>query len=187
MGKILQMENKITSFRNIPAFVDKSYYNITVDWKYLPHTIERYQNEGDDTMAKLEMNPDFQRGHIWTESQQIAYVEYILRGGFSGRDIFFNCNGWMGSYKGPFVLVDGLQRVTAALKFMDSKLKAFGSYYNEYTDRIPTDASFNIHINNLKKREDVLTWYIQMNEGGTPHSQEEIAKVKKLLIESKNV
>jgi uncharacterized protein with ParB-like and HNH nuclease domain len=175
---------KITSFKDIPAFIQKSYYHVQVDWKYLPGTIERYQNEGDSSMAKLELNPIFQRGHVWTEAQQIAYVEYILRGGFSGRDIFFNCNGWMGSYKGPFVLVDGLQRVTAALKFLNNELLAFGSYYKEFTDRIPTEASFNIHINNLKKWDDVLLWYIQMNEGGTPHSPDEITRVKQLLLKT---
>ena len=35
--------------------------------------------------------------------------------------------------------------------------------------------------------EDVLTWYIEMNTGGTPHTKEEIDKVKQLLEEKKEL
>ena len=27
------------------------------------------------------MNPEFQRGHVWTHKQRIRYIEYILEGG----------------------------------------------------------------------------------------------------------
>ena len=29
----------------------------------------------------LQFNPDFQRGHVWTEGQQIAFMEFLLKGG----------------------------------------------------------------------------------------------------------
>lgn len=29
----------------------------------------------------LNMNPEFQRGHVWTIDQQEKYIEFILRGG----------------------------------------------------------------------------------------------------------
>ena len=32
----------------------------------------------------LNMNPNFQRGHVWTEIQQSKYVEFNLKGGKSG-------------------------------------------------------------------------------------------------------
>ena len=35
--------------------------------------------------------------------------------------------------------------------------------------------------NNLKTRKEVLQWYIEMNNGGTPHTKEEINRVKILL------
>ena len=38
----------------------------------------------------LQLNPEFQRGHVWTEEQQIAWVEYYLRGGKSGNTIYLN-------------------------------------------------------------------------------------------------
>ena len=38
-----------------------------------------------------------------------------------------------------------------------------------------------IHVNNLKTKREVLQWYIDMNAGGTPHTTEEIERVKKLI------
>lgn len=36
-------------------------------------------------------------------------------------------------------------------------------------------------VNCLQTRKDMLQWYIDMNSGGTVHSEEEINRVKKLL------
>ena len=36
----------------------------------------------------LQLNPDFQRGHVWTEDQQVKFLEFILRGGKTGRTPF---------------------------------------------------------------------------------------------------
>jgi hypothetical protein len=37
-----------------------------------------------------------------------------------------------------------------------------------------------VHVNDLKSKKEVLTWYIEMNAGGTPHSKEEIDRVTAL-------
>ena len=47
------------------------------------------------------------------------------------------------------------------------------------TDLIRHSMVFN--VNDLKTKKEVLQWYIQMNAGGTPHSAEEIERVKKLM------
>lgn len=38
-----------------------------------------------------------------------------------------------------------------------------------------------ININDLKTKKEVLRWYIQMNAGGTPHSDGEIQRVKEMM------
>jgi len=175
------MQNsKITKFADVPAYTRQGCYTVNVPWKYLPENIHRWQTEHGS--ALLDLEPDFQRGHVWTVPQQVAFVEYVLRGGMSGRYIYFNCAGWMHDFRGPFVIVDGLQRITAALDFLNNKIQAFGSYYKEFTDTLNiSDAQFIFNVNNLKTRQEVLQWYIQMNEGGTPHTPEEIEKVRNLL------
>jgi len=163
------------SLQDIPQH-PQIHYHITVDWRDLEHVVSRYITEHN-----LQMNPDFQRGHVWNEEQKIAYIEYIMQGGTSGRQIYFNHPGWMNSFKGEFVLVDGLQRVSAVLDFLNNKIRVFGKYLNEYEGRLNSDWYFDFNIAKIQKRIDVLKWYYFMNVGGTPHSEEEIKKVKGMI------
>jgi hypothetical protein len=162
-------------FSDIPHFPN-IHYSVSVDWKYLDSVIDRYVKE-----HKLNVNPDFQRGHIWTEEQQIAYIEFMLKVPTSGQHIYFNHPGWMSTFQGEFVLVDGLQRLTAALKFMHNELRAYGHYYKEFEGHMDSCVQFIFNIGKLQTRKDVLKWYVDFNAGGTPHSAEEIKRVQDLL------
>lgn len=170
-------------FRDIPQFISDGSYRVDVSWEYMVEWLKRLVEE-----EGLQLNPDFQRGHVWTESQQIEFLEFILRGGKTGRTLYFNNPSWHRSKPvtgyNDFVCVDGLQRITAIQRFMNNEIPAFGLLYSEFegeTDLIRH--SMAININDLKTKKEVLQWYVQMNSGGTPHSSEEIARVKKLMEE----
>lgn len=151
-------------FKDIKPFPN-IHYHVDVPLEY----VEQKINE-EITELNLQINPDFQRGHVWTEEQQISYMEFLLKNPQSGKEIYFNHPNWMNSFKGDFVLVDGLQRLTAVLAFLNNKIKVYGSYYTDYEDRLPMIClSFNVAC--LKTRADVLRWYLDFNSGGTPHSQ----------------
>lgn len=61
-------------------------------------------------------------------------------------------------------------------------LKVFGLYYDEFEgDPREVTTRISIRINDLQYEKDVLQWYIEMNEGGTPHTKEEIQKVKDMV------
>lgn len=166
-------------FSEIPRFLtNRANYHVDVGFKYFSKTIQDYMDEFD-----LILNPEFQRGHVWTQEQQEKYIEYVLRGGTSGKEIFFNKPSWHCKAKtdyDDFVCVDGLQRITAIMKFQANEIKAFGLYYNEFVDK-PTNITLSIWINDLQYEKDVLQWYIEMNEGGTPHTKGEIQRVKDML------
>ena len=169
-------------FSEIPQFTRSGHYQVNTAWRYLEKTIDDYINE-----LHLQLNPDFQRGHVWTREQQIEYVEFILRGGKSARTIYFNCPNWHIGYdpNAEFVCVDGLQRLTAAFAFLHNEIPVFGHYYNEFEDQLPFDIDFLFNVNDLKTKAEVLQWYIEMNSGGTPHTSKEIERVKKLLEQEK--
>lgn len=168
-------------FKDIPKFTRTPQYRVDIPLDYLEQKINKNKSE-----LELQLNPDFQRGHVWTEFQQIAYMEFLLRGGKSGIDIYFNMPGWMNDWKGDFVCVDGLQRITAALKFLNDEIPAFGTYFSEFEDKLAfTDVFFTFHINNLQTKSEVLAWYIEMNSGGTIHTDKEINRVKQLLEKEK--
>lgn len=166
-------------FSEISQFLtNRANYHVDVGFKYFSKTIQEYVDE-----LGLILNPEFQRGHVWTEEQQERYIEYVLRGGTSGKEIYFNKPSWHCKAKtdyDDFVCVDGLQRITAIMKFQANEIKAFGLYYNEFEGR-PTDITLSIWINDLQYEKDILQWYIEMNEGGTPHTKEEIQRVKDML------
>ena len=174
--------NKIT-FDSVRTFTRNPSYTVHNDWKYLERILASW-SERHSGIAALDLNPDFQRGHVWTPQQQTEYVEYILAGGLSGREIYFNCKGWQGNYEGPFVIVDGKQRLHAAREFLANRVPVFGGHYYKDIDGY-MDAYFIFKVNDLPTRAQVLKWYLEMNTGGTPHTEEEINKVKKMLEETK--
>jgi hypothetical protein len=164
--------------RDIKKFTDEGHYNVVISLGMLCDKIKDWIDD-----LKLQLNPDFQRGHVWTEKQQTAFVEFILRGGKTTA-LQFNHPGWMGSFKGEFVCVDGLQRITALMKFVNNELPVFGgNYLDDFEDKDVLLRGFDIpvRVNALKTRKEVLTWYLELNTGGTPHTDDEIDKVKELL------
>lgn len=169
-------------FKDIPQFTKTGSYQVNMPLTYFVKWLEDNINE-----SGLVLNPDFQRGHVWTERQQIAYIEFLLRGGKSGRILYFNCPSWHhGSRDTEFVCVDGLQRITAIRRFINNEIPAFGTYYEDFEDRFPFEIDVIVNINDLKTRAEVLQWYIEMNEGGTPHTEDEINRIKKMLQEEIN-
>ena len=132
----------------------------------------------------LELEPDFQRHHVWNDAQRTAYVEYVLRGGLSSCEIYFNSPNWLGSGgnygEGTFQLVDGLQRYTAITKFINNEIPAFGCLYNEREGKT-RGHQMVVAVNNLATRKEVLEWYLLLNDGGVNHTRDELDRVRDLL------
>lgn len=127
----------------------------------------------------LQLNPDFQRGHVWNKRQQEKYIEFIFRGGRTGRDFYFNWNRTTNEY----VCVDGLQRTMAFIRFIDGNIKAFDQYFDDFCfpKRVVggnplLEFRLNVYINYLESTKEILEWYIDMNSGGIPHTDDEIER-----------
>lgn len=167
--------------KDIKKFTSEGNYAVDYPLRYIPGAIKHYQDE-----YRLQLNPDFQRGHVWTPEQETAFMEFLLRGGKTARTIYFNHPGWKNARydDGEFVCVDGLQRLTSILKFMDNKVPVFGgNYLKDIEDfpRLDMSLSMRFNINDLKTRKEVLQWYLEFNTGGTVHSEAEIKRIKELI------
>ena len=172
----------MVKFDDIPQMTRDGHYQVQVDWLYLEEHLAGWLHDERMPNMDLQVEPDFQRGHVWDEERQVAYVEHVLAGGRGSNILRFNCSGWMSSFKGPFVLVDGLQRLTAARRFLANEIPAFGHYRDEYEDQhVLGRVNFIVQVNDLKTREQVLRWYLELNTGGVVHTPEEIARVQALL------
>lgn len=173
-------------FEDITPFTREGNWECDYTVERFARAIDYWVNDNDGDGQKLELNPDFQRGHVWTEEQQVAFIEYILRGGKSGRVVYLNNPSWQNWYDkagayNDFVCVDGLQRITAIRRFINNEIKAFGFFYNEFEDTPRHTLTMKVNINSLKTKKEVLTWYIEMNTGGVVHTKDEIDMVKELL------
>ena len=168
-------------FKDIPKFTEFRGYSVDVSWTYLRKHIE---SEKAFFGGLFDMSPDFQRGHVWTMDKRVAYIEFTLRGGDSARNLYFNCHTYedITSTHSPYVLVDGKQRLTSILMFLEDKIPVFGgARRSDFEDRMGRDYKVRWNVNSLKTRAEVLQWYLDLNTGGVVHTSEEIEKVQRLL------
>lgn len=158
-------------FKDIEKF-PHSNYSSDVDWLTMDTQIASFGQGGG-----VNLNPVYQRGYVWSDAQRTAYIEYILKGGRTGKDIYFNAVNWQGSGPmGVLELVDGKQRIEAVRSFLSNKTPIFnGHYYKDFTDRIRLgQASFKFHINNLSSPLEVVDWYLGLNTGGSVHTPKDL-------------
>ena len=161
----------------IERLTNRGTYQVDFRLGYLQKAIQEWQEEG------LDLCPDFQRGHVWTPQQQVDFVEYILRGGKTS-ELLFNTKGNYASTSENFVCVDGLHRLTALLLFLEDKLPVFGGHTRsqiEGIDLLLRELHLSFRINELLTRKAVIQWYLELNAGGTPHTDSEIDRVRDLL------
>lgn len=162
-------------------------YEVDTFW----HTAkEQIESIGQD-YGGLEMMPDYQRGHVWTSEQQERYIENMMKGAVptSGRLLQFNCPDWNDSAHGESDLpsglqcLDGLQRFTSVQRFLANEIRPFGLPLSEFmgTAYSPKRYRFRIAIFGYRTRREVLGHYLDYNDGGTPHSPDEIARVRGML------
>jgi hypothetical protein len=177
---------KASDIKKLIAWGD---YSVDIRLGSLERQIREWQDEG------LELCPDFQRGHVWTQSQQIKFIEYILRSGKTS-PLLFNHKNWFDAEAASvvkpkpmdFVCVDGLQRLTALLLFLNDELPIFDGHTRsqiEGIDVLNRIITVTARINTLATDREILQWYLELNAGGTPHTEAELERVRNLLAATK--
>lgn len=141
----------------------------------------------------VEMDPDYQRGHVWTPAQRTAFCESFIRGQASAL-LLFNCPSYHGALseragdlpKHLMQCIDGLQRFTALTDYASDKVAVFGGKFCSDFDQSPFDVRrqrAQVRVYGLQSRAELLRFYIDLNSGGTVHSAEELTRVRALLKE----
>lgn len=172
---------KINRLRDIPQLTSPGSWECDYHLCSIIPAIDKWVAE-----QGLNLDPDFQRDHVWTVQQQQEYMLYWLRGGKTARVLYFNNPNWMRAVKhtkyDEFVLVDGKQRLKAIRDFVSDKFTVCGKFFTQFEDynRL-SENTFRLNVNHLSSRKSVLQWYIEMNTSGVQHSEEDINKVKLLL------
>lgn len=138
---------------------------------------------------RMNLNPDYQRGHVWTTAQSEDFMGHILEGGACPAFIIHEGDISKEDYENE--MVDGQQRARAILAWFDGGIGARLTdgtlvYYKDCTKAESRFVRFGITmpINwGSWNRADRLKLYLKLNRGGTVHSDAEIQKVRDMLKE----
>jgi hypothetical protein len=162
-----------------------AHYEVDTHWGMLDKTLAGLTED-----YGLEFDPDYQRGHVWTAAQRQAYVESVFRGAIStaGLTIQFNCPTFESrllkadrDLPDGFQVMDGLQRLTAVREFMAGNVRPFGLTLDDLTGTSfsPKGMTYRLRfaVFCFQYKLDVLEHYLALNRGGTPHSDDEIARI----------
>ena len=179
---------KISEFNALIKPIERPIRNFHCGFNYLETWI---QGESEYCADGIDFTPDFQRGHVWTEQQQVYFLENVLRRivDESGLTIRFNNPAWRevdlnGDLPEQTVCVDGLQRLTAIRKFIKGELTVFGIKHDDLPIRvILRDLRIVIQMYDFQNKKDLLQFYLDINSGGTAHTEVELNRVRALMKE----
>jgi hypothetical protein len=177
------------SLKDVRPYLGAARYVVGVAGPRVMPFVEEHANDGG-----FDLDPDFQRGHVWTPDLRTAFIEHLLRDGEHGRTIVWNSptydriGGKRGDLDDTLVIVDGKQRFTALTLFLADEVRVFdGNAFSDFdadSRRLMTSATgllrMFMHVHALQWRRDLLDLYLQLNLGAVPHSAEEIARVRAL-------
>jgi hypothetical protein len=183
--------SKIKTFSDIPMLIQYDQGHLWSETLHFPSVDRWYlglDHGSNEKKYDIDICPDFQRGHVWTNDQRVSFVEYMLRGGKQNNTIIFNQMGdSLHNGKYPYQCIDGLQRITSVHMFMHDELEVFGGLTcSEMVKRYKykkfpgTTYYLNIQCTNLKTRADILAFYLEFNSAGTVHTEKELERVWKL-------
>ena len=133
----------------------------------------------------MNLDPDYQRGHVWTLEQSENFVGHVLEGGASPAFIINEARSGDWGYE----MVDGQQRSRAILAWFDGGIGARLSdgrliWWKDANDveRRTVKMGITVQVNRGDwSREERLKLYLKLNRGGTIHTDEEIGRVRELL------
>lgn len=127
--------------------------------------------------------PGFQReNNKWSENMQVKFIENILKG-FRTEIILFK----MSEHEDAQIM-DGLQRMTAIIDFMQNKFSIFGDlFFSDIQKHMPYfGAKIIVDVLTFQEWQEVANFYIDMNENIT-HSPEDIEKAKIWFEKNHNI
>ena len=158
---------------------------------------EHLQSKRKRVEKGVNLNPDYQRGHVWSLEDRIKYVEFRLRGGQDLTPLAFNMmHKDKDDLAGPLELVDGLQRLTTSQMFMRGEFSVFGGHTIadlniDFSNGLDVEDSefrwsltFDVVTNHLASRAEVLQWYLDINDTGVTHEASELKRVRGLIDEA---
>lgn len=166
---------KITPEENskIPVFGKKFNFGHTFN-QTLKSLIHTYYFFG------IELNPEYQRGNVWTLEDKVSLIDSILNEIEIGRMVMMK-RPYSDSRKHMYEVIDGKQRLTTLIEFFEDRFEYNGLKYSElnYLDKHQFNGTqIAIIETDELSTEQVLEFFIRVNTSGRPVDPEHLEKVK---------
>jgi len=179
------------SLKHIRPYIGPAQDQMAISGRGIERFLREHEAEGG-----LDLDPDFQRGHVWTDLHRTRYLQHLLRGGQHGRVIVWNSPTYAyhdrradSDLPTTLVVVDGKQRLTAVRMFLNDEVQVFGgNRLSDFDDQSQQDILMStsnllrltMHMHGLQYRRELLDLYLQLNEGAIAHTPEELDRVRTL-------
>ncbi|CAH1222922.1 hypothetical protein PAECIP111892_05237 [Paenibacillus auburnensis] len=98
-----------------------------MNWNSSSHPISDIRDW--NTLRRLEIRPDFQRGEVWTNAAKIMLMDSILHNIPMPKVFFQSVVRELDTYR---IVIDGQQRLNAILSFLSDEFKLESPYKGEY-------------------------------------------------------
>ena len=144
----------------------------------------------DDIISKayrfgLDLDPDYQRGYVWTAQQKEDLIDSIFKNIDIGKFVYVqNDYGSENLYE----VLDGKQRISTILEFFENKFPYKGKYFNDLCgcDRNHFE-DYCIQVAEIRrgKKETILKYFLLLNTTGTPMSKEHLDNIVRRLYDER--
>lgn len=140
----------------------------------------------------IDLNPDYQRGNVWTIDQKIALIDSMFKNIDIGKFSVIK-RPWGSNPNKPetpllYEMLDGKQRLTAIYEFYIGKFKYKGKYFHELHPRDQGHLKrYTINYAELPPmtNEQKYRYFLKLNTGGIPVSDDHLNKVRELWLKEK--
>lgn len=130
----------------------------------------------------IDLEPDYQRGNVWSEKQKVSLIDSIFRNIDIGK---FTIIKLPFTEDGPgYEMLDGKQRLIALTEFYESRYPYKGKYYHEmhWRDRIhfreyPISYAESVPLT----KEQKYRYFLKLNTSGVPVDPDHLTNVMLML------
>lgn len=131
----------------------------------------------------VDMNPDYQRDHVWELSDKISLIDSIMNNSDIGK-FLFNRRDYVDAETPLYEIIDGKQRVSAILEFIEDRFEYKGLKFSQMHLRDQHQIKgkvVNIAEVQNSTKEQLINLFIKVNTSGRIMSKDHLDKVRKML------
>ncbi len=141
------------------------------------------------TYENCDLEPEYQRGNAWNESQRGNLIDSIFRDIDIGKFVFIRLPYTVDGYHDE--ILDGKQRLCTIIDFYEGRFPYQGKYYSEMHPRDRDHfRDYMVHVAEAPKDitdAQKYEYFLRLNVCGEPQDPKHIAKVQKMFDKATNV